>query len=51
VRLAICVEVERGVLERWRICKLSRRLEQIGWRRWTIGKVSRRSGHSRCPFL
>ena len=51
VRLAICVEAERGVLERWRIGKLLRRLEQIGWRRWTIGKISRRSGHSRCPFL
>jgi hypothetical protein len=48
VRLAICVEAERGVLERWRIGKLSRRSEQIGWRRWTIGKMFRRSGH--CPY-
>jgi hypothetical protein len=45
VRLAMCVEAERGVLEPWRIGKLSRRLEQIGWRRWTIGKMFRRSGH------
>jgi uncharacterized protein (TIGR02118 family) len=51
VRLAICVEAERGVLEHWRIGKLSRRSEQIGWRRWTIGKMFRRSGHCLYAFL
>jgi hypothetical protein len=50
VRLAICVETERGVLERWRIGKLSRRSELIGWRRWTISKIFRRSGHCPCEF-
>ena len=51
VRLAICVEAERGVLERWSIGKLSRGSGQIGWRRWTIGKMFRRSGHCLYPFL
>ncbi len=51
VRLAMCVEAERGVLERWGIGKLSRRSEQIGWRRWTIGKMFRRSGHCFYAFL
>jgi hypothetical protein len=51
VRLTICVEGERGFLKRWRTGKLLRRSEQIGWRRWTIGKMSRRIGHGLCPFL
>ena len=51
VRLAICVEAKRGILKCWRIGKLLRRSEQIGWRRWTIGKIFRRIGHGRCPFL
>jgi hypothetical protein len=51
VRLAICVEAERGVLKCWRIGRLLRSREQIGWRCWTICKISRRSGHGRCPFL
>ncbi|MFZ0045961.1 MAG: hypothetical protein WAL16_09015 [Streptosporangiaceae bacterium] len=51
VRLASYVEAERGVLGRWRIGKLSRRPEQIGWRRWTIGNLFRRSGHCLCEFL
>jgi hypothetical protein len=51
VRLAIRVEAERGFLKGWRISKLLRRSEQIGRRRWTIGKISRRIGHGRCPFL
>jgi hypothetical protein len=56
MRLAGRGEAERGVLEsglleRWRIGKPWRRLEQIGCGRWTIGKISRRSGHGRCPFL
>jgi hypothetical protein len=49
VRLTICVEAERGFLKR--IGKLLRRSEQFGWPRWTIGKMSRRIGHGRCPFL
>jgi hypothetical protein len=51
VRLAICVEAERGILGRWRIGKLLRRSGQIGWRRWTIGKMFRRSGHCLYAFL
>jgi hypothetical protein len=51
VRPTICAEAERGFLRRWRIGKLLRRSEQIGWHPWTIGKVSRRIGHGRCPFL
>jgi hypothetical protein len=47
----MCVEAERGDLERWRIGKLSRRSEQVGWCRWTIGKMFRRSGHCLYPFL
>src|SRR5438552_8298207 len=41
VRLTICIEAERGVLERRRIGKLSRRPGQVGRRRWTIGKMFR----------
>jgi hypothetical protein len=57
VRLTIRVETERGFLKRWRISKLLRRSEQIGWRGWhgwrgwTIGKISRRIDHGPCPFL
>ena len=50
VRLAICVEAERSVLGRRRIGKLSRRSGQISWRRWTIGKMFRRSGHCLYPI-
>jgi hypothetical protein len=51
VRLTIGVEAKRGFLKRRRIGELLRRSEHIGWRRWTIGKMSRRIGHGRCPFL
>jgi hypothetical protein len=51
VRPTICVETERSFLKRWRIGELLRRSEQIGGHRWTIGKISRRIGHGRCPFL
>jgi len=51
VRAAIRAKAKLDVLTRWRIGKLSRRLEQIDWRRWTISKISRRSGHGRCLFL
>jgi hypothetical protein len=37
-RLMISFEARRRVLERRMIGKLSRRLEQAGWRRGTIGK-------------
>jgi hypothetical protein len=45
VRLAMYAEAERSVLHRRRIGKLSRRSEQVAGRRWTIGKMLRRSGH------
>ena len=50
-RLTIRVEAGRHVLGRRMIGKLPRRLGQTGWRRWTIGKVFRWSGHSCHPFL
>jgi hypothetical protein len=50
-RRTIRVEAERCVLERKMIGKLSRRSEQTDWRRGTIGKVFRWSGHSYPPFL
>jgi hypothetical protein len=50
-RLTIRVGAERRIFKRRMIGKLSRRSEQIGWQRWTIGKVFRWSGHSCHPFL
>jgi hypothetical protein len=50
VRLAIRVEAECAILERWSIGKLLRRSRQIGCRRWTIGKMFRRSGQLFFPF-
>jgi uncharacterized protein (TIGR02118 family) len=51
VRLAMYGEAERSVLDRWRIGKLSWRSEQVAGRRWTIGKMFRRSGHCLYRFL
>jgi hypothetical protein len=45
------VEAGGRAVERRRLGKLSRWLEQTGWRRWTIGKEFRWIGHSCDRFL
>ena len=50
-RLTIRVGSGRRVLERRMTGKLLRRSGQTRWRRWTIGKDFRRSGHRCHPFL